>query len=170
MRILLTLLLVTAALMPVWGFAQEADAQSAELDAAIDEITVVGEQSLGVMRAKVTLAEDQVYALFNDLNEDDGYDIICKKETRIGSQIPKRVCLARMYRDALSQATEDEELGSLTIGKMPRGVKHQTILREKMRALAIEHPELLAALKKRHALEQEFKRARASAYGERESQ
>ncbi|MDH3552841.1 MAG: hypothetical protein OER22_09530 [Gammaproteobacteria bacterium] len=68
--------------------AQTTDSEAEELDAAIDEITVVGARQLGAMRAKVELAEDQVFALFNDLNDDDGYDIICKKETRIGSQLP----------------------------------------------------------------------------------
>lgn len=150
--------------------AQESDPDASELDTAIDEVTVFGAQRLGAMRAKVTLAEDQVYALFNDLNEDDGYDIICKRETRIGSQIPRRVCLARMYREALAEETADEDLGFVPAGTMTRSSKHQKILQEKMRALAKEHPELLEALRNRHALDQEFKQARDSKYGDRESQ
>lgn len=165
MKTPLTLLLVTAALLPVRLFAQDADPAEADVDATIDEITVVGARSLGAMRTKVTIAEDQVYALFNDLNEDDGYDIICKKETRIGSQIPKRVCLARMYREALAEETVDEDFGSVRTGRMTRNSKHQKILQEKMRTLARQHPELLQALRKRHALDQEFKKARDSKYG-----
>lgn len=172
MKILPTMLLVTAALLPARVFAQDADPAEVEpeVDATIDEITVVGARTLGAMRAKVTIAEDQVYALFNDLNEDDGYDIICKKETRIGSQIPKRVCLARMYREALAEETVDEDSGFVTTGRMTRSSKHQKILQEKMRSLAKQHPELLQALRKRHALDQEFKQARDIKYGDQERQ
>jgi hypothetical protein len=167
MKALLTIFLVTAALSAVRVVAQDDDRETAEVDATIDEITVVGARSLGAMRAEVTMAEDQVYALFNDLNEDDRYDIICKKEARIGSQIPKRVCLARMYRDALAEETVDEDSGFVPAGTMTRSSKHQKILQEKMRALAMEHPELLQALKKRRALDQEFKQARDNKYGDR---
>ena len=170
MKALLTPLLLAAALVPARVFAQENAQAAAEVDATIDEITVVGARTLGAMRAKVTMAEDQVYALYNDLNEDDGYDIICKRETRIGSQIPKRVCLARMYREALAEETVDEDSGFITAGRVTRSSRHQRILQEKMRTLAREHPELLQALKKRHALDQEFKQARDRKYGDRETQ
>lgn len=170
MNVLLTLALVIAALISVPVFAQDADPAAAEVDQTIDEITVVGARTLGAMRARVTIAEDQVFALFNDLNEDDAYDIICKKEARVGSQIPKRVCLARMYREALAEETADEDSGFVPAGTMTRSSKHQKILQEKMRTLAKEHPELLQALRKRHALDQEFKQARDNKYGEGKTQ
>jgi len=153
-------------LLPLTAFAQDTDSESELLDAAIDEITIVGARTLGSMRAEVVIAEDRAFELFNDFNDDDGYDIICKRETRIGSQIPKRVCLARMYRETLAEATIDEDFGDLRLGRMTGSDKHQKILQEKMRALAMEHPELLSALQKRYALEQKFKQARDEKYGE----
>jgi hypothetical protein len=118
------------------------------------------------MRAEVIAAEEVVYDLFNELNDDDGYDIICKKETRIGSQLPQRICLARMYREALADETNEEEGGPIVVGNMTRSPRHQAILIDKMRALAIEHPELLSALKERFILEKRFKEERARRYGE----
>jgi hypothetical protein len=158
-------LVTVTALLTLHAAAQTAEPDTSDIDAAIDEVTVIGARTLAKIRAEVIMAEDEVYALFNDLNDDDGYDIICKKETRIGSQIPYRVCLARMYRDALSEATEDGDAEYGTVGAKLSGKKHQKILRDKMRALAIEHPELLAALKKRYVAEKEFQEERDRKYG-----
>lgn len=151
--------------LPLHAVAQVADSETAEIDTTIDEITAVGARTLGSMRTEVVIAENEVYALFNDLNDDDGYDIICKKETRIGSQIPHRVCLARMYREAVAEATVDQDSGGfMPAGRMAGSSKHQKILREKMLALAIEYPELSAALKKRHALAKKFQEERDKKY------
>lgn len=126
----------------------------------VDEITVYGEKSTPKLRDELIAAEDDVFALFNKLNKDNAYDIICKRETRIGSQIPKRVCLTRMYRDALAAKTEDEE-GGIVDGDDFTGTsvfvsgggsaRQQRILMEKMRTLARENPELLKALRNRLA-------------------
>jgi hypothetical protein len=155
---------VVLATLPCIGSAQE---ETSNVDDTIDEITVMGARSLALMRAEVAEAEQAVYDMFNELNDDDDYDIICKKETRIGSQIPRRVCLVRMYRERLAELTVDETQDSLLIvGTMTNSRKHQEILIEKMRALAKEHPELLDALRERYRLEAEFDAAREERYGE----
>jgi len=158
-------LIFVAILMPGFAAAQSSAADEAETLEAIDEITVLGARSLGSMRAEVVRAEDVAFALFNELNDDDAYDIVCKKETRIGSQIPKRVCLARMYRDAVAEAAEDEP-GILMTVKVTGSAKHQEILREKMRVLANNHPELRQALQQRLDLAKRFELERDRRYGD----
>jgi len=143
------------------------DEQSTEIqpDAEIiDEVTVLGVRELADLRAEVVEAEDAVYAVFNDLNDDDRYDIICKKETRIGSQIPKRVCQARLYRDAVAAEAEGVVDGEIMPGMKVNSAKHNAILREKMAALANKHPDLLAALKNRLELSEKFERERAKKF------
>ena len=144
-----------------------ADEQATDIqpDAEIvDEVTVLGVRELADLRVEVVRAEDAVYSLFNDLNDDDRYDIICKRETRIGSQIPRRICQARMFRDAVAEAAEDVAEGELMGGAMVNSSKHNAILREKMAALASEHPELLAALKKRLEASEKFERERTKKF------
>ncbi len=135
--------------------AENSDSEAEE----IDEVTVIGARPLADLRREITLAEDRMYAIFNELNTDDGYDIICKKETRIGSQIPKRVCLARMYRERRSEAAMDET-EVFVEGRMPAARRHQRILVGKMRALAEQHPELLKAVQRRQLRIQEFEAER----------
>jgi len=129
--------------------------KKAETD-KIDEVTVIGPQSLTTLRRELIAAEDNVYAIFNALNTDDDYDITCRKEARVGSQIQHRVCEAKIYRDKAAEAAEEfyDEGG-------PRGIalnnkKHSEILRQKMRALAAENPQFVDALRKRRALRQEY--------------
>ena len=140
-------------------------------DPIIDEITVYGEKTTPALRDELIAAEDDAFTLFNRLNADNGYDIICKRETRIGSQIPKRVCLTRMARNALAAQREDEGEGVMDGGDFigaavfrggsGRSAKQRRALLEKMRDLANKNPELLEALKKRLAAQKTLDDARA---------
>ncbi len=112
-----------------------------------------------------------MFAIFNELNDDDDYDIICRKHTHISSQIPHRVCKARIYRDTASDLAGDQAFGDTgtDIGNPPPGRVlddefHAKIFNEKILSLARQSPEFLRALRKRHerkrALELELKRRR----------
>jgi hypothetical protein len=125
---------------------------SQEGENAGDEIIVIGAPSLQSLRADLVRAEDAAYALFNELNDDDAYDIICKKETRIGSQFRYRVCLPAILRDTEVEQALDEDTGTVSVSRKASQSRHQKILAEKMRQLAIENPELLEALRVRLAL------------------
>ena len=139
---------------------------SQEGEDARDEITVVGAPSLASMRADLVRAEDAVYALFNELNDDDAYDIICRKETKVGSQVPYRVCLASILRDTEVEEALDEDTGTVSVSRKASQSRHQKTLMEKMRQLAIENPELLEALKTRLALKKRLEEERIKRYGE----
>jgi hypothetical protein len=128
-----------------------------------DEITVIRAPSLQSLRADLVRAEDAAYALFNELNDDDAYDIICKKETRIGSQFRNRVCLPAILRDTEVEQALDEDTG--IVSRKASQPRHQRILTERMRQLAIENPELLEALKDRLALKKRLEEERIKRYG-----
>lgn len=139
---------------------------SQEGEDAADEITVVAAPSLASMRAELVRAEDAVYALFNELNDDDAYDIICRNETKVGSQIPYRVCLASILRDTKVEQELDEDTGTVSVSRKASQSRHRRILAEKMRQLAIENPELLEALKNRLALKKRLEEERVRRHGE----
>jgi len=139
------------------AIAQDDPPESNDVTDVIDEVVVVGPRSLGSLRHEIARADDKIYSIFNVLNEDDGYDIICKKEMKRGSKIVYRVCKARMFREAVAEAAEDS-LDEDTAGGYVslNEAKHEKILHEKMLALAVENPELLEALKERLVLKKQF--------------
>jgi hypothetical protein len=141
-------------------------AEDGEDGEAIDEITVMGVRDLGALRTELMRMEDEVYGLYNDLNEDDRFDIICKREAPIGSQIKKRTCLSRMFRDSVADATEFDEQGVLHIGTVINEKKHMRILMDNMRTVANKNPQLNVALKKRYALEQKLNQEREKKFGD----
>ena len=126
----------------------------------IEEIWVTGWR-LSTLHKEIIDAEDNAYALFNELNNDDGYDIICKKETRVGSQIIHRVCKGRAYRAAVAEASQDyvDEESTTGTGHFDLDLNERYSnegLRKRMYALALENPELLEALKRRLAAQRAY--------------
>lgn len=53
------------------------------------------------MRRQAVETEDQVFDLFNELNEDDDYDIICKRETQTGSKLPRSTSSQQIVIDKM---------------------------------------------------------------------
>ena len=147
-------------MLSVASLAKSDDALPDDTNTTIDEITVMGVRELGQLRAELVRAEDDVYTTYNELNDDDDYDIICKLQAPIRSQIKRRVCQARLYRDALAAETVDDDNNTLFVAPKLNEKKHNQILRDKMRKVASENPQLVVALRKRLALQQRFDRER----------
>ena len=61
-------------------------------DDTIDEITVMGRRSFMSMRRDIERADDRLFEIFNSLNDDDEYDVICKMETSGGTRTKSRLC------------------------------------------------------------------------------
>ncbi len=148
------------------GLVEENEMHSTDV---IDEVVVQGQRSLGSFRRELMRAEDVVFSTFNSLNEDDGYDIVCRREVRIGSQIPFRTCKARLYFDARSSATIGEEYTMGRNGPMIDENNHVRILRQKMAHIARISPEFREALRKRLESEKAYEQARQGLFGEKNS-
>lgn len=52
-------------------------------------------------------AEEQFYARFNALNSTDRYDITCRKEKRVGSNIPVRACTPKFFTEAMADSASN---------------------------------------------------------------
>ena len=132
-----------------------------EEPAELEPITVTGIRTRLAVQHEMYAVQDQAFQLFNELNTDDDYDMICRRERPRGSQFIHRVCKARFHREAESSAA-DEFLDRLEKGddvyrvnraEIDRGYEHQ---KELMVNLAKSHPEYRELLEKHFALRQEF--------------
>lgn len=140
--------------------AAEEESDSTDDEAVIDEITVIGAPDLLALRVEIVRAEDEIYRIFNELNEDDDYDMICKNEKPVGTHIARRVCRARLFREAMAEDAKRAMDGDLMTGTMINTKKHNEILQKKLHSMALEYPELAEAVQKRYALRQKFVKAR----------
>jgi len=125
----------------------EATAESDE----IDEIVVLGARSLTLLRQEVVVAEDRFFDLYNELNEDDDYDIVCESRRPIGTRIQVRECKAQFVRDAEYEATQDalqfsDSPANVTARPIRTSSKDYEILDEKLKSFAVSSPELREAL------------------------
>jgi len=68
----------------------------------IEEITVVGQQSLFRLRRLIIEKEDEIFAFFNANNSSNRMDIICGKRVKTGTYIPRRVCEPRFLKNLRS--------------------------------------------------------------------
>lgn len=130
-------------------------------ESIIDEVIVEGKRSPKQIRREIRAAETKVLSLFNDLNSDDDYDIICRRLARIGSQITRIECKARIYWDAESDIAQGELPSPHPFRPLRNPAKHVAIFREKMIEISEKEPSLRLALVELRKLTREYAAVKA---------
>lgn len=54
------------------------------------------------LREQMVALEERFYALYNELNTDNDYDVHCKVEAPMGTRLKQRVCRIAYHEDALA--------------------------------------------------------------------
>lgn len=135
-----------------WGtaFGQPDGDSGADAGASsrVDEEVVVRGRSRAVLRAQIQLAEEAVYARFNEINSDDEFDIHCRRVTPIGSNISRRQCEPNFWREVQARAGQETVLALQGSSALPpemflaEGLFKYQLLDEEMQRLAAEDEEL----------------------------
>jgi hypothetical protein len=68
-------------------------------DEVLDEVVVQGTR-LWALREKMVEVEDKFYALYDELNKDNDFDVHCHIEVPTGRIIKERVCRIAFYENA----------------------------------------------------------------------
>ena len=149
------------------------DDESEEQEETIEEITVIGQQQIFTLQQQIIQAEDRAFDIFNELNDDDMYDIHCRMEARTGTLLKKRMCRPNFYH----RATADNASEYLALigeysnygGPSPSTRNVFTyrfpIFKDKVKELAKENPELLDAMQEIFALTEELQNSRDTYHG-----
>jgi hypothetical protein len=80
----------------------ERDTAAAAPPESIDTVTVRGQRIgklLGELRLKIELAEEAVFARFNEINSTDDFDIHCRADTRFHSRMLERNCRSNSWQE-----------------------------------------------------------------------
>ncbi|MEO6078474.1 MAG: hypothetical protein ABIQ86_01665 [Steroidobacteraceae bacterium] len=132
----------------------------------LDEVVVEGAR-LSKMRERIVAAEDRFYALYNELNKNDDYDVHCTNEAPLGTRLTKRFCRVEFYSRA-QQEYAASFVATLTGAAGGGSAKSPTLValereadyRASMVKVVQENPALLRLLKERDALERRYNEAR----------
>ena len=137
-----------------------------------EEVLVTGQRLFRDMERRIREAEDHMYALYNDLNDDDRYDFHCSWDQPTGTRIRVRNCRPQFLIQATSeQATNflQTQQGFMGNGALPvmSVLEHHTpILEEKLKGFIRENDELLDAVVRHHELREELKARRSTYFGD----
>jgi hypothetical protein len=139
---------------------------------AIEEIEVTGQRTLLALRIQVEAAQDEVHLLFNELNTDDDFDIVCKVEERYFSKMKEKNCMPRYAWDA--RAKEGQIFAQKITGEAhaegpPANLEidsFEPALKEQMIEALRHSPELFDAIVKHATLMEELARAQATYFGD----
>ncbi len=164
-----------AALLFVFLLCQASSAQEADVEEwatltevtidqeplPMEELTVVAPQSLASMRNELIRVEDDVLAVYNNLNDDNDFDIYCRKETPTMSYIAIRVCRAN-FVDRLTAEAASNFIGSSAYDDPTGELRYyESLLREKMATLMEENPALYQVLLSYYELKTDYEAERA---------
>jgi hypothetical protein len=146
-----------ASVRPLPAVAESSAGAATGAQAAADgaEEVVVQGRSINLLRERIERAEDALYAVYNDINTIEEFDIHCRLHARTGTRIPQRVCLPNYTAplDARSARAVHRVLGGesgfdLDWQSPGAEMRYKTAqLQEHMQQLAADHPELVEAMR-----------------------
>lgn len=96
--------------------AQESTSPASDPPLRVDEEVVVIGKALEELRIKIELAENDVYARFNEINSNDLFDVHCYERPVSGSRIEDRRCLSNAWRAA------DQDFADATVRDLQSGI------------------------------------------------
>ena len=138
------------------GYSVGALASESESVDAPQEIIVRPNRTFRNLRHQANLAERKVYQLFNEMNDDDFYDIHCHVEAPKGTRIRQQTCRPEF----IDRATREDALafleGRSSTSPVSIVTRHYPELEEKMREALIANPELKDAIVEHHYLREEL--------------
>ncbi len=146
------------------GPTQEEAPLPPDPDAPVDEVTVFADDTITNLRRLLRNVDQQFYTRYNELNSNDDFDMVCKRETRIGSQIPRQVCRSKLHRARISEAAEDVLDQDIGLGEDSTAWtrRHYRKVREDVRRVLGEDESLREIVRDRKRILEEIERRKAS--------
>jgi hypothetical protein len=165
-KIALTTLAVMSLAQPLWAAGANPQNQ------AIEEIEVIG-RSASRLRMEIERIEEGMFALFNELNSTDDFDVACRNSVRLGtgSRIPIRECEpAYLTKARAANAYDFVSSGGALLQKSDAELMFENRakteqLNVEIRELALEHPELATAMLELDAKKQSLMERESGACG-----
>jgi hypothetical protein len=136
-----------------------------------EEVQVIGQRQIFRMEEQLIEAEDAVYALYNELNTDDLYDVTCVWEKPLGTNMRHRVCRPGFI--SVAEQSRGQEFMSgitgmgFTTGKTVEleNERHNPILKRKLQEAVQSSPELAARMMEHQELKAALEERKSGLFG-----
>jgi hypothetical protein len=163
--------LITLALCAFWlGMAPVRAASDALITPSDDVVTELEEQELDEvivsgmtlreMREAIVAAEQRFYDLYNELNQDDDFDIHCREHAPLGTRIKQRQCLIAFQEEAQMMYARAMLNGEYSADPVMMALELRDEFRRNALAIINGDARLLRLVKERERLEEKYKAER----------
>lgn len=145
--------------------------ESAALTEDMEVIEVKGQRSIFFLKKSIEKSRAAFYEIFNSVNEDKKFDIICRLEKPLGSHIADRVCEPRYFKELRAQLIQERAVSGTKINMSLVPSDADVFLASKkdreaslvhMQELLLTNPELQAAYLELHNLVERYNTRKAS--------
>jgi hypothetical protein len=145
MKLTRTILVLFATFLVLPMAAAGRDDASTELtpdNDVSDNIVVASQKSLGDLRRDLWRAEKDFYSMYNELNDDNLYDVLCSTEIPTGTVLRSQVCRPKF----LDRALKDGKIKNASNLESNPEIAHQiATFRKNLESLVAENGDLQAA-------------------------
>ena len=163
---LLTAVIVSASILSPLAYAEEAAGETDDVEtqysesqysvSQLEEVVITAPRTLGSLKSNMISANNNLFEIFNTMNEGTPYEVICRRERPVKDGFSpglvygsENVCLTSYHRDAVAQAIEDAENGigdgTLT-AYIPELEKHDAIYDQKLKDRIASDPAFRQAI------------------------
>lgn len=73
----------------------------------LEQITVTGQRSNYLLRAQIEDAKQALYSTYNDMNQDDDFDVNCRQSDWTGTHIRELICWPVFFERAVAENSQD---------------------------------------------------------------
>jgi hypothetical protein len=167
------LVLLVLAVAPAFSGAQTAVVPPAQAGAGparipateqLDEIEIVGKRLYQIRKRAIEI-EDRIYALYNDLNKNDEFDIHCRVEAPTGSRMKQRKCVVALYNNARVEEVQGWLRGDYRPEADMVALQRYPEYRKVSLAVINSNPQLRRLIRERLALEKKYQVAYKERFG-----
>jgi hypothetical protein len=163
-------------------------AASTPVEGTLDELVVEARRTrLTELRNEMIRLEDEFYARYNELNDNDDFDIHCAREAKVGTRLERRYCRAVYENEILAVEGRDYHIDLLRCCDLstpiPAGTERpppqppvpaivliearKPDFRKTMVQVTTEHPELAQLLRERAEAAQRYEATRRKLFGKK---
>lgn len=136
-----------------------------------EEVQITGQRELYMMEEQLIETEDAVYALYNELNTDDLFDVKCVWEKPLGTNMRHRVCRPGFIERA-AHSRGQEFMSGLTGSGFTTGTsveldheRYNPILKRKLEEAVLSSPELAARMMEHQELKAALEERKSGLFG-----